>query len=445
MSANPQAIQQKKALGLTACTALVVGNMVGSGIFMLPAALAAIGPISLFAWLITATGAIVLAILFGRLATLVQKTGGPYAYTEQAYGPFAGFLIAWGYWTSLWIGNAAVAVALAGYVGFLIPEVQASTPLSLLIALGSLWLLTWVNILGVQEASLVQLVTTVLKLLPLILIGTLGFFWINPDYYTPLNVSGHSHFSAISAAAALTLWAYLGLESATVPSGEVVAPEKTIPRATIIGVLIASAVYFSVTAVAMGVLPSAALKVSNAPLADVAVSMWGAGWALVIALGAIISGLGTLNGYTLLLGRVPYGAAQDRIFPAVFGRLSRFGTPATALICSNIFASILIVLNFSQHLMDAFNSIILLAIAASLLPYSLCSLAELLIRIKGRQSIQGATLLKVCVLGGLGFLYSGWALWGVGAEIFLQGMFLFGAGIPLYVWMQWHNVKSAEL
>ena len=211
-SATLAAGRASGSLGLAACTALVVGNMVGSGIFLLPASLAAFGPISLLGWMVTSVGALVLAIIFGRLSRRVSKTGGPYAYTEAGYGEFAGFIIAWGYWIALWTGNAGVAVALAGYVGFLFPAIGASPALSLAVALIAIWTLTLINVRGVEEAGFVQIVTTVLKLVPLALIGIIGFFWIDPENFTPFNVSGQSDLAAISAAAALTLWAYLGLE-----------------------------------------------------------------------------------------------------------------------------------------------------------------------------------------------------------------------------------------
>ena len=434
--------QAKRALGLTACTALVVGNMIGSGIFLLPASLATIGPIALGGWLLTSAGALILAMVFGRLARVVHKTGGPYAYTQEGYGEFAGFLIAWGYWIALWTGNAGVAVALAGYVGFLFPVVAESPTYSLGVALGSIWLLTLVNIRGVREAGAVQVITTVLKLLPLLLIGTLGLFWIDTANYSPLNVSGQSDIAAISAAAALTLWAYLGLESATVPAGEVTEPEKTIPRATILGVLIAALVYISVTTVAIGVLPSATLAASTAPLADVAAHMWGSGWGVLIAIGAVIATFGTLNGFTLLTGQVPYGAALDRVFPAKLGQLSRFGTPANALVFSNLLASILVIMNFSQGLVGAFNSIILLAVMSSLLPYALCSFAELMIRREGKEGLKGSALLKISLRGSLGLIYSGWALYGSGAETVFLGTLLIVAAIPLHVWMKWKNAKT---
>ena len=308
----------------------------------------------------------------------------------------------------------AVAVALAGYVGFLFPGIGGSQSLSLAVALIAIWTLTLVNIRGVAEAGFVQIVTTVLKLVPLVLIGTLGFFWIDPANFTPLNTSGQSNLAAISAAAALTLWAYLGLELATVPAGEVIDPAKTIPRATIIGVLIAAAVYISVTTVAIGVVPATTLAASTAPLADAAGAMWGTAGGVLVAIGAVISTFGTLNGFTLLTGQVPYGAALDRVFPPRMGHLSRYGTPANALVFSNLLASILVAMNFAQGLVGAFNTIILLAVMSSLLPYALCALAELMILIRTGRTVAGPGIVKIAVLGGLGFLYAMWALYGAG-------------------------------
>ena len=444
-SATLAAERASGSLGLAACTALVVGNMVGSGIFLLPASLAAFGPISLLGWIVTSVGALVLAIIFGRLSRRVSKTGGPYAYTEAGYGEFAGFIIAWGYWIALWTGNAGVAVALAGYVGFLFPAIGASPALSLAVALIAIWTLTLINVRGVEEAGFVQIVTTVLKLVPLAFIGIIGFFWIDPANFTPFNVSGQSDLAAVSAAAALTLWAYLGLELATVPSGDVVDPEKTIPRATIIGVLVAAAVYISVTTVAIGVLPTESLAASSAPLADVSRAMWGPVGGLLVAVGAVISTFGTLNGFTLLTGQVPYGAALDRVFPDRMGHLSRFGTPANALVFSNFLASVLVAMNFAQGLVGAFNAIILLAVMSSLLPYALCSLAELMILIRTGRTVAGPEIAKVAILGALGFIYAIWAIYGAGPRTVFLGFLLVLAGIPVHVWIKWRNARAGAL
>ncbi|MGI9491937.1 MAG: amino acid permease [Geminicoccaceae bacterium] len=426
-----------KKLGLWMCTALVVGNMIGSGIFLLPAALAAYGPISIGGWLITSTGAIVLALIFGRLARLVTKTGGPYAYSREGFGDFAGFLIAWGYWIALWAGNAAVAVAFSGYMAFLFPIIAESQIAGLAAALCAIWFLTWVNARGVHEAGTIQLVTTILKVLPLFLIAAIGLSFVDPGRFQPLNVSDESNGAALAACAALTLWAFLGLESATVPAGDVDQPEQTIPRATIFGTVLAAVVYILITIVAFGLVPLSELQGSSAPLADVARVMWGAAGGTFVAIAACISTFGTLNGFMLLTGQVPLGSARDDLFPRVFARVSKAKTPVFALVVSSALASLLIAMNFTKGLVDQFVFIILLATLTTLVPYLFCALAELMIYISSGRTIAGKGLGTVVVLAVLGFVYSIWAIYGAGQEIVFYGFLLMVAGVPVYVWLKW--------
>ncbi|WP_229801485.1 amino acid permease [Tateyamaria omphalii] len=428
---------QGAGLGLIACTALVVGNMIGSGIFLLPSSLAAYGSISLAGWLVTAAGALVLALIFGRLARIAPRTGGPYAYARDGFGDFAGFLVAWGYWIALWSGNAAIAVAFAGYLGFLLPEIGASPLASMAAALGAIWLLTWLNIRGVKEAGIVQILTTGMKLFPLLALIVLGVTYIDPGNFTPVNTSEVGALSAISACAALTLWAFLGLESATVPAGDVANPERNIPLATIVGTALTALVYIGVTVVALGVIPSAELVGSNAPLALVAGAIWGAGGAMFIALGACVSTFGTLNGFTLLTGQIPLGAAQDGVFPKAFARLSATGTPAFGLVVSNVLASGLILMSFSENLAQQFEFIVLLATLSTLFPYLLCALAELALRARGAVGSASEDMSKVILLAALGFIYSVWAIFGSGAEVVFYGFLLLMAGVPVYVWQCW--------
>src|SRR5215204_1922892 len=170
---------RRRGLGFWALTSLVVGNVIGSSIFVLPSLLAPFGGLAIVSWLITSAGAILLALVFARLAAEIPKAGGPYAYTRVAFGDFAGFLIAWGYWIGLWASVAAVAVGTLSYVGALIPAVAENLQLAGLVAIGTVWLLTAVNLRGVQGAGRLQTVTTVLKLVPLVAIGTLGLLHVN--------------------------------------------------------------------------------------------------------------------------------------------------------------------------------------------------------------------------------------------------------------------------
>lgn len=431
-------------LGLWMAVALVVGNMIGSGVFLLPASLAPFGGISLVAWGFTCAGAILLALVFGRLSRLVPGAGGPYAYSRAGFGDFAGFLVGWGYWISIWVANAALAVAFTAYMSWFWPALAEDRVLASAVGIGAIWLLTWVNVRGVRTAGTVQLITTILKVAPLVAVGTLGLLYFDPANFRPFNASGQGAVPAVSAAATLTLWAFLGFESATVPAEEVVDPERTIPRATVIGTVFAALLYVLGTAAVMGVVPGSELAASNAPFADAASRMWG-GWAApAVAAGAMVSCFGALNGWILLQGRVPWAAARDGVFPAPLGRLSRRGTPALALVVSSVLVTLLMLMNASEALVDQFTFVILLATLTALLPYAVCAMAELMIYARDRERFSGRRLTGAVITACLGFGYSLWAIAGAGPQIVYLGLILLLAGLPMYVWVVSRRSSSAQ-
>lgn len=275
-SANVQATSAKKRpLGLWASMALVTGSMIGSGVFLLPASLAPYGSISIVGWGLTAIGAMLLALLFAKLSSMVPRVGGPYAYTRLGFGDFAGFWIAWGYWISVWTGNAALAVALVSYLQGIIPILGQYMWLSGLVAVGVIWLVTWINVIGIKQAGIFQVITTVMKLVPLVAMATIGLFWINWSHFLAFNTSGQTPFAALTAVAALTLWSFLGVEAATIPADNVDNPSKTIPRATLLGTLVTALVYILGAVAVKGNVPLAELGKSSAPYALAAGNAWG--------------------------------------------------------------------------------------------------------------------------------------------------------------------------
>lgn len=428
------AAASRRALGLWTSTALVVGNMIGSGIFLLPAALAVYGGISVLGWLFTTAGAMLLALVFAHLGRTTPQAGGLYAYTRNSFGDLAGFLVAWGYWISIWCGNAAIATGFAGYVGVFVPAVSRNPLFAGLTSAGAIWLLSWVNARGVRQAGILQLITTVLKLVPLVAIGTLGLFFFKLHNFTPFNLSGRPAFPAITATAALTLWAFLGLESATIPADEVIDPRRTIPRATILGTVSAAVVYILGTIAVMGVIPPADLARSTAPYSDAASVMWG-GWAsYLVAAGAAISSFGALNGWILLQGQIPLAVAHDGLLPSAFGRLSKRSTPVIGIMIGSLLATILISMNYTKGLVEEFTFILLLATLTSLVPYVFCSAADAMILLRGGEQGRGRRRLRPLLIPGLAFVYSLWAIGGSGRDAVYWGFMLILAGIPLYVW-----------
>lgn len=423
-----------RKVGLWIATALVVGNMVGSGVYLLPASLAPYGAISLVGWIFTTAGAVTVALVLARWGRRMPAVGGPYAYTRRGLGPLPAFLVAWGYWISIWSGNAAISVGFVGYMAAFFPALAQDPAWGAGTALAAIWILTGVNAWGIREAGVLQLYTTILKLLPLLAIGTLGLVYLEPGHFHPLNPSGEPTIAAITATATLTLWAFLGLESATIPADSVRDPERTIPRATVLGTLGAAVIYILATAGVMGILPSSELGASTAPFAEAGRQIWGPWAGSFIAAGAAISAFGALNGWILLQGQMPRAAALDGLFPAVFKRMSRRGTPVVGLVISSILATGLMALNYASTLVEKFTFIILLATLSTLIPYLFSTLAELVLFVRERESFSGERLRRASIVSALALLYSLWAIVGSGTTIILWGMVLMAGGLPVYFW-----------
>jgi APA family basic amino acid/polyamine antiporter len=429
--------KEKGKIGFLLSTSLIVGNMTGSGIFLLPAALAFYGGISLFGWILTLIGTLFLALVFSRLSRLITRAGGPYTYAREGFGEFAAYMVAWGYWISIWCGNAAIAVAGVGYLSFFIPELKENQILSACVAISSIWLFTYVNTLSIRKVGMTQLITTILKILPLILMGTLGFIYFERAHFTPLNLSGKSSFDAITASAALALWAFLGLESATIPSDKVRNPSKTIPRATITGIVIAALLYISSTVGVMGIISPADLQHSAAPFSDAAQKIWGDWASILIAIGAAIACFGALNGWILLQGQLPMAAARDKLFPPAFKRVSKNGIPLMGLVVASVLASALVSVNYTRGLVQMFSFMIRVSTLSCLLPYLFSSLSEIMMYLRGKQSYDRKRMIAALLISCPAFLYSLWAITGLEYEVILWGVILLAAGLPIYIWMKY--------
>ena len=405
----------ERKLGFWMCVALVVGNMIGSGIFLLPASLAPYGMNSAIAWAFTASGALVIAIIFAALSRAFPNACGPYDYPRRAFGDLAGFLVAWGYWISIWVGNAAIATGSVSYLSALIPGVGAQ-PMSAIVTIAVVWLLTGVNLLGARAAGSVQVVTTALKIVPLLAIAGLGaYLFVTRDAkLTIANAPTTYSLDGITAAAALTLWALLGLESATIPGGKVQDPERTIPRATLLGTTVTAALYMLACTAVILLIPAATLAQSQAPFADVATMFWGSGAGQWLALFAAISGFGALNGWILLQGELPYHMAKQNVFPALFAQESRRRVPVTSQLISSGLLTVLIMMNSAKSLVEVFSFIALLATAATLTLYLLSALAMLKLLRTGELAGAGARIRWLAVAGVAGALYSLWAIFGAG-------------------------------
>jgi amino acid transporter len=442
---NSGNIELKRELGLTAAVAIVVGNCIGSGIFTSAASLAAASnpKTAIIAWIITSAGSLLIALSFASLGTAMPRTGGPIVYTRAAFGDFAGFLIAWTYWIGAWVGNAAIITAFMLYFTYFVPG--AATPvLAFLITSGVLWFFTIINILGVKGAGRVSIVTTVLKVGALVVFVVIAAMHFNPAMLGTISNAKVAGMNTLPAAIAIALWAFVGIESATVPAGEIKNPQKNIRKSTIYGTLIAAAVYLIVSIVGMGVLDQTTLAGSNAPLADIINKATGGTWGgNFIALGAIVSTLGASSGWILTTARSAFGASQDKLFPAMFSKIHpKYLTPVTSLIISALAANILLILNYMGTLNSAFNFMLLLATLAFLPAYAFSAAADIIL-LKNRPSeFNFFSFLKNSFFALLAFGYSIYAIYGTGARVVMYGFILMLVGIPVYLFMMLQNNKK---
>jgi APA family basic amino acid/polyamine antiporter len=432
-------VANAKSLGLAACTAVVVGNMVGSGFYMSPAAVAPYGALAIVVWIVMGAGAICLGLTFARLAHIAPASGGPYAYTRMAYGDFAGFFVAWGYWISIWASLPAIAFAFAGAVMNLAPDLLLNKPVALALTLGAIWMVVLINLRGVKAAGLFAEITTYSKLLPFAAVALVGLFYVRVENMPAFNPSGDSLLASSAALAPLTMFAYLGLESATVPAGDVIDPKRTIPRSTIIGISIAAALYVLGTVVVFGVVPREQLLNSVAPFTDAARMMWGAWGAGAIALAVIVSSIGALNGWTLMMGQVPMAAAQDKVFPPVFGRLSGRGVPALGMVVSAGLATALVAFQAmgSPGVRAFYNLVVALSTMAAVIPYAFCALAV------GLVAARSGEKRRIGLVEIVAFVFSIFTVYGCGEQAVLYGLILLLLGIPVFVWQRQRTLPTS--
>ena len=432
----------KKEISLFMATMLVCGNMIGSGVFMLPATLASVsGPLStIIAWIITAGGSILIALSFANLGTRYPETGGAYQYTKTAFGEFTGFLSAWLYWNGSWIGNAAIIVTLASYSAAVIPVLN--NPLvSIIYTSAILWIFTIINIVGVEKAGKLQSFATVFKILFFLVFIVIAFLNFDSGNLLPLIPEGKG-FSTIPLAATSTLWAFVGMESATVTAGEIKNPKKNVRKSTIYGILIASVIYILISLASMGAMPNSELSQSQAPLTDILSKILGSSVGKPITFAVVICILGTTIGWLLSTARVAYAAGEDGVFPKFFGKLHpKYKTPANSLIIGSVLVNILLIMNYQQSMVDAFTFITILATLSFLPIYLLTAAAEIMLMFKVGEEFNLKIFIKRAIVPLLAFVYSIWTIYGSGAETVMWGFILLLLGVPFYIY-NYHKNKT---
>ena len=415
-----------RTLRLPQATALIVGSIIGVGIFNLPGSLAAYGPISILAMGLTTVGALALAYMFAAMSRRLPADGGPYAYARAAFGNPTGFANAWSYWITAWAGNAAIVVGWVFYVqyviegwikaqngdaGWLATTIGGDNGLlvwPVIFALVGLWIPAAINLVGVKSMSAVQLWTSIIKFVPLALMSTIGLLTIKSANFSPMNLSGDSNAQAILGAMALCLFSYLGVETASVAAAKVRDPDINVPKSTIYGTLATAAVYLLSLIAVFGAVPSAVLGKSSAPYSTAADAMTGGTWAgWVVAACVIVSGFGALNGWTMICAEMPLAAAKDGLFPASFGRISGRGVPAFGIISSTLLASIAVVFaNWGNTGYTVFNTLVYMSGITAAIPYAFSAAAQIKWRLADNKPVHTPRLARDLIVALVALVFS---------------------------------------
>ncbi len=432
-----------RGFGLTTATALVVGSIIGVGIFNLPTSLSFYGPITLLSMGLTTVGALALAVLFAALSRRLPADGGPYAYARVGFGNSVGFANAWSYWITAWAGNAAIAVGWVLYVEVFVNKGQ-NRLFSVLLVMVGLWVPALINLSGVQNMGSVQVVTTVVKFIAVAFMATVGLFFVTRANYSPWNVSGGGTVSAVGGGMAIALFSYLGVETAAVAAAKVRDPDRNIPRSTIFGTLATAVVYMLSLIAVFGIVTTSQLQKTTAPFSDAANVIFGGTWAgYAMAVAVIISGFGALNGWTMICAEMPLAAANDGLFPERFARLSRTGVPAFGIVASTALASVAVVVNYlGSGGATVFTTLVLMTGITAAIPYGFSALAQIKWRFVDHRHLETPRFVRDMVVAVVSLVFSvlfiwysrntGHTLWIYWAPFFLAGGAML-LGIPVYL------------
>jgi arginine:agmatine antiporter len=417
-------------MSLLQATMLVAGNMIGTGVFLLPVNLASVGGIAILGFLVATAGAAALGLVFAKLGELDPQEGGPYAYARDFLGPYVGFQTNYVYWFGNWIGNVAIALAAVGYLAELVPGISGP-PASVFATAAVIWILTFANILGPRAVGALETWTMSLALVPILAIAFFGWFWFDKaTFLAGWNVSGGSGLHAVSRAASMALWAFMGIESAAVSAGVIENPKRNIPLATLMGLGLAAVVYLLSSAVIMGIIPNAQLRTAYAPFAEaarLAVGTWGM---VAISLCAILKSVGSLGGWMLLVGQSAKAAADDGMFPPAFARLNRHGVPGRGLVIVGVLMTIVLFATMSPTLAGQFNRIVDLAVILAVVPYIYAAVALVKVvhdhRLPAR-TFQAFKWISIAAVG-----YCLWAVVGGNPATVVGAMVALLLSVPLY-------------
>jgi len=440
--------EKAHALGLTSATALVIGSIVGTGVFTMPAVLAGAGTMGIVVLGVIAVGAMLLAVLFGQLTKRVPNSdGGLYAYSRHEFGDFAGYLVGWCYWVQTWAGNAAIVSSWVLYVDALFSFNHPTGMENWGIALIGLWIPAIVNLVGVRQMAWFQNVTVVLKFLPLLFVGVVGWFFVQSSHFGAFNASGGSLYSGIGIAAGVALFSFIGVEAAAITAKRVKDPRINVGRASLLGTALSAILYVLVTAAVMGLVAHATLIKTGSPFVNAFQTMFPhEAWAgRFIAAVAVISGIGALNGWTLIVTETSRAIAQDDLFPRPFAWTDRKGTAWFGIVVGTVLPSLLMLWRYTASSgLTIFTYLVDLTVVTVAIPYFMSAIAQLTYLVSRRRKVQGWALARDLSVAGASVLFSMWVTFASGYQVVYQALVVILAGLVLYAFLNARRQRLGE-
>ncbi|WP_295787717.1 putrescine-ornithine antiporter [uncultured Veillonella sp.] len=408
-----------KKMSVFQLTTLVAANMLGAGIIMLPTKLAEVGTISVLSWLITAVGALILAHIFAQCGMFTTRSGGMGGYSEYAFGRTGHFMANYSYAISLVIANVAIAISAVGYTAVLFNWSLSPVQLSLA-TIALLWLAALLNFGGNARTGKISNITVWGSIIPVLFVSTFGWFWFDPELYkTVWNPNQMPFFSAVSESITLTLWAFLGFESAAANMDAVENPKKNVPIATFFGTLAVAVIYVLSTNIMAGIVPNLDLLHSTAPFGLVFAHMFNETVGHLVMASMIIACCGAILCWQFTLSRVFKSAAEEGFFPKVFSRVNKADAPVRGLIILLLVQTALALMTTNENLSHQFENLVNLAVVTNVFPYILCCIS-----VNTLLKEENASLFIRRSIAGLSFfalLYSVYAIYAAGEGPIIGG------------------------
>ena len=423
--------QPKKKMNLVQLTFIVAVNMMGSGIIMLPTNVAKVGAISLLSWIVTALGSMALAYGFAQAGIFNQRTGGLAAYAEDAYGKDGYFQAFFLYFLSLAIGNVAIAISAVGYLATFFPGMSATPIATCASVIGLLWLTTVANFGGPSVTGKIGAITVWGVIIPVGALSFIGWFWFDKSIFAAAwNPTGLSLGEGMGSSIALTLWAFLGMESAAQNSDAVENPKRDVPLACLFGTLGAAVIYVLSTTVIQGIVPNAELAESTGPFGLAFAKMFNPVVGSIIMALAIAACVGSLLGWQFTLSSTAKSAAEGNMFPKLFAKVNSLGAPIAGMIILGVVQTLLALSTISPSLSEQFGALVNLAVVTNVIPYIL-ALSALPVMMKAA-NVSPGVYTRNMVITVIAMLYSVYALYASGGSAVMGGMLVLG--VTYIIW-----------